>query len=300
VVIGGEWLCRRVIQLPIAGKVAILGYCIVVTVLTVLTIRRNEDYQSVESMWRSVLAVYPGNDEALNNLAVGLEAAQKFEEAIEVFKQCPDDAPAMATYGILLCRQDRPKEGLYYMRAALGNIEQEYGAPEKRAGKHYDLGKVLFILDDRKSAEHHFARAIAIAPLRPQSYFAMGVLMNQQGRHDEAAKFFAQGLKLDEKNPDSRTRSARYFLHNYPQPSAWTRKEALFFARQAAQSTSYKDLQSLEILVEALAANGKFTEAADVVRQALQSLPAADYERFRAASHRMLAFHQREAAANKK
>jgi tetratricopeptide (TPR) repeat protein len=297
-VFAGHALVHWLIRFPVAQKMEIAALCLVASVLLVLTMRRNDDYQSVETMWTSVYRLYPNDHEAINNIAVGLERAQKFDEAIEFFKKCPETSPGMATYGLLLCRQDKPTEGLRYMLSAL-NAPESDSKPEWKGGKHYEVGNAYAILGDSKAAEFHLRKAMEMTPKNPGAYFSMGAVLNQQSRSKEALEYYTSGLRLDAKAPRTRITLARYFLHRYPMRSTWTRKEALFSAQQAAQATYYKEPDALEVLVEAYAANAMYAQAEGVARDAAQWLTSSESETFQAKAAATIAHYRRDESKEK-
>ena len=85
---------------------------------------------------------------------------------------------------------------------------------------------------------------------------ALALAFYELKRDGESRDGYRRALELDPEWPRTARRLAAHYLHRYPIASAWMRKEALFYAKQAAQATEYKDLLMMDTLAEALAANG--------------------------------------------
>jgi protein O-mannosyl-transferase len=304
VVFGGYGLIHWAARDPLAKWIAAAALAAIVIALTVTTFRRNEDYRSSDVMWRSVIQLYPDDHESMNNLAVGLETAEKYDEAIEYFEKCPSNLPGMSIYGMLLCRLDRPEDGLRAMNALLAAVGNKPQPDDPRgvlrfSTRNCDLGKVYFIQGDLEASERHFKNAVEGAPKQAMGYLGLALIRNEQKRPTEADELYRAGIALDQKAPISCIELARFMLNGYPRPSQFTRKEALFLAMQAAQATEYKNADAVEILVEALAANAKFAAVNETMRIATTRLAAGDAERLQTAANRLIAFYQREAELKK-
>lgn len=128
VVTGAWWAIDRLRpHLPSARPVGIwLGIGVAVTLAT-LTIRRNEDFSSVESVWRTVVAARPDNPRGHSSL------------------------------GAALADEGRLKEALEYYETAL-SLSPTYPAA------HYNKANALLRMGDAEGAVDHFRMCLTGAP----------------------------------------------------------------------------------------------------------------------------------------
>ncbi|HZZ79962.1 MAG TPA: hypothetical protein VFE62_15695 [Gemmataceae bacterium] len=269
IVFGGFWLFTKTLPAGAVKPVGICAFCLIAVTLIVLTNRRNEDYRSVTALWTTVYNLYPDDIEAINNVAVGLDAEGKSDEAIAFYQKSPMVVRGHFQCGLLLCRKGQIDLGLQYIDSVMKTAENEEN--EWRAVRHADLGKIYWILGDPKRAEENLGKAIELSPRRSGPYLALGLLRMQQNKPKEAAELYRKGLDLDKTSAKELYLSADAYLHGTPTPSDFSRKEALFYALQAADVTERKDGTALDLLVEAYAANGMFKQASETVQVALNS-----------------------------
>jgi Flp pilus assembly protein TadD len=174
--------------------------------------------------------------------------------------------------------------------------ENEPARTEWRGMKHHEIAMIYWIEGDAKAAEYHLRKATEINPTKPAAYFALAMVLNQTGRAEEASAAAKKGLTLAPDEPAKLVESAQYYLHRYPAPSPWTRKESLYYALQAAIATEYQYLPAAEILADAYAANGKFREANATIQKAAATLPAAERAAWQAPIQRAVAYRERRHA----
>ncbi|MFQ5601477.1 MAG: tetratricopeptide repeat protein, partial [Candidatus Krumholzibacteriia bacterium] len=162
VVLGGAGLLLRPGRVPGRGA-SILGVVLAVAMaatLAALTVRRNRDYRSQESIWRDVLAERPSNVRAHNDL------------------------------GSACLVEGRIHEALAHYTEAL-RIEPHYGAA------HDNLGSALVRLGRLDEAAVHFEEALRVDPDYAKAHCNLASLRTRQGRYGEALRHLEEALRID-------------------------------------------------------------------------------------------------------
>lgn len=195
-----------------------------------LTVERNRDYASEESLWadtasknptnarahnnlgnarqergdlagaiacqREALRLKPDMAEAHSNLSVALMGLGRTDEAIEALRQAVQLKPSFfqANYNLasLLTMQRRPLEALHYFKMALLQNPHD-------AGVLNNQGNALFMLGRRAEAKASYLRAVQLDPANHQALNNLGRILLSEGRVVEARQCFldALGVKPD-------------------------------------------------------------------------------------------------------
>jgi Flp pilus assembly protein TadD len=234
-VVAGSWTWLRhrpkaVLLLLLCGAAGSLG---------LLSARRNLDYRSAETLWRTVVDRHPHwrahsnlgealqragryaeamhhNREALRlnpaapephyNFAVDLERSGAFEEAIahyQLYLQLrPDDAAAHNQLGIAFAKSGKMAEAVSSYRDAL-RISPDLVEP------HRNLGTALLQLEQFEQAAEHFERFLARFPDNADVRNTLGVALAMQNRLEDAAQEYARTVQLDPLNTDARMNLGR-------------------------------------------------------------------------------------------
>ena len=153
-----------------------------------LTIMRNTDYRSTESIWRATVEARPANVRALVNLAAFVgrdEAITLNQRAIAIDPTC---AEAHFNLGRTLARQQRVAE-------ALTHLERAAELSPRSSLAQYTLGVVLAQVGQLPAAEAALRRAVALEPGSVKGHHQLGTVLARQGRDAEAAVEFAEELK---------------------------------------------------------------------------------------------------------
>jgi tetratricopeptide (TPR) repeat protein len=150
-VLGGRLALQRFSNRPARMRVGIA--ILAIAVLTAGTWRRNGDYRSAISIWRSAVAANPNNPRALTNLGTAIRVEGNLPEAAHLF------------------------------RTAL-EIDEKFGPA------HYNLGDVLLETGMIGDAIRHFQEAIHAEPRDVQARIALGELLEDRGRSGEAFEHY--------------------------------------------------------------------------------------------------------------
>jgi tetratricopeptide (TPR) repeat protein len=162
-------------------------------VLTVLTVRRNAQYQSTMTMWTDVVSRRPQNARGHNNLAYALFEARRFPEsathAARAVELDPDYADAHNNLGRALAEQGDYERAAQHYGAAL-RLRPDYAAA------HNNLGIALEKTGNPEAAVGHYAEALQLDPDYAEAYSNRGLALAKLGRFDEAIADFSQALRL--------------------------------------------------------------------------------------------------------
>jgi Tfp pilus assembly protein PilF len=303
VVIGVDSLCRWIrAGVPRAGVgTALLTGAAAACIA--LTMARNEDYRSRVQLWLPVHEQFPRDYLALEMIAAGYQDEGKLREAADYSRKCLEIAPGMFqaqyNYGILLCRSDQPAEGLRHLLFSLKLIENNVVYTEWTAQIHYDAGKNYLIAGNLKLAEVHLRKAVEMRPSNAQYHSALALVLDEERRPADAQASYERALALDKDWPKKAVQFAGDVLYRYPVPSKWTRQEGLFFAKQAVQATQNNHLATIGLLAEAYAANGMYSQAVAVARDALARFQDGQHKEQLDQLAGALANYQRQAGKTK-
>ncbi|MDZ4197832.1 MAG: tetratricopeptide repeat protein [Kiritimatiellia bacterium] len=141
---------RRWIPLTAAG--------LAVLALSARTVRRNEDYRTVERIWRSTLQYRPTSARAHTNLGIDLQDQGRSDEALASFQEA-------------LVREPD------FMLA------------------HYNLGITLGRMGRHEEAVVHFREAARIEPDHAPAYYNWGIALGHLGRHAEGIELFREAVR---------------------------------------------------------------------------------------------------------
>ncbi len=203
--------------------------------LATMTVRRNADYRSLETIWGTVVAVAPHNSRGHFNLANSLVRRGKREEAVAHFEQAaelqPNDAEALIRCAGLLFGLSRFEEAASYFRAAVKVWPESVRA-------HCGLGSSLVQVSDIDGAMEQFAIARKLNPDSPV-----------------ALEGVARCLAL------------------HPDPARVNGAESLRLAARAAELTGSRNIRILETLALGYSLTGQAESAFDTVETILALSP---------------------------
>jgi tetratricopeptide (TPR) repeat protein len=250
-----QWRRAAAVGLVVAG-VAVLGG---------LTLRRNQDYQSLVTLWENVTAQRPRSARAHFELARGYLAEGQREKALahanEAVRLNPAESQCYEIQGLTLLQMGRFDEAVVALTQA---VERD---PDL-SWLHGKLGTALLLRGQLDRAVVCFEKAVEVNPRRTQYYYWLGTGLYRQGKRGEAARVYKIGVQRDPAWPERAHRQARRLVLQGEQ-GEYAVRQAVFLAQQACWSTGNKDPQMLDTLAIAYAAAGQFREAQNVTRRAL-------------------------------
>jgi tetratricopeptide (TPR) repeat protein len=193
VVVGAFVIGKRLSSKQSSGVLAWLAGGIVVLVLAILTVHRNQDYSSELAICQDTAVKYPNNVRAHNNLGLALAQVGKLDDAIGHYEQAlrikPDYAEAHNNLGNALLQTGR-------IEAAVGHLEQALQTDPDFAEAHYNLGLALVRLGRLQEAIGHWERALRINPDSAEVHNNLGVALEQAGRLQDAIGHYEQALRI--------------------------------------------------------------------------------------------------------
>ena len=220
------------------------------------------------AQYREVVRLQPGFPEALPNL-VGLLLAQgKPNEAITVYEQLlrgEESAWLQNDFANLLAGQNRPDEAIQHYERA---IRLEPGNAEF----HYNLAVVLTLRGRLDEAVAQFRQANALKPDLAQGHYRLGLALQSQKNFAAAVAEFEKTLELNPQHALAQNNLA-WLLATCADPSVRDGRQAVELALQAERISGSNQPNVLDTVAAAYAEAGRFPEAADTARRAL-NLPS--------------------------
>jgi tetratricopeptide (TPR) repeat protein len=175
------------------GRRSLLVLFVVASVLGLVTIQRNQDYQSVLNVWQDTVEKDPGNARAHYSLGNGLFQAGGVEEAIGHYQQAlqtqPDYVAAHNSLGVALMQQGRLQE-------AIGHFEQALRIRPDYAEAHNDLGIALMRQGRLQEAVGQYEQALRIRPDYAEAHSNWGNALFRLGKVQEAMDHWEQALRI--------------------------------------------------------------------------------------------------------
>jgi protein O-mannosyl-transferase len=267
--------------------------------LAIATIQRNEDYRSNLSIWLATARAAPRNDAAYNNIGVALTVQGRFDEAVENYDQAlninPRNVKARNNLANALLQSDRIDEAIPHLEQVLAiepdfaeahyhlaNALAEKGRSDE-AIEHYQIALDLKLLDpdlyhnlgSTLARQNRFAEAVGayqkaleVNPDSAEAHNNLGLIYYQLGRGQEALAHWRAALRLQPDNMIALTRTA-WCLATHEDASLRDGKEAVELAQRAVRLSQAKSPILLYTLAAACAEAGRFPEAVDAAKLAV-------------------------------
>jgi Flp pilus assembly protein TadD len=237
-----------------------------------IALLRNGNPDEAIAHWQKAVELKPDYLEAYNNLGVALVRRRSFGEAAVQFRKVlelrPDSAVAHNNLGQALAGLGKTDAAIKECRKAL-SIDP--GLVEARN----DLAASLYRKGRGDEAIAHWEQALAIKPAFVQARFSLGNALYSRGQTREALVQWRQGLRVDSNQPAVLERLA-WVLATAPAASLRNGVEAVEFAERAVRLGSGGEPLVLDTLAAAYAEAGRFADAAQTVRQALDLAAGKD------------------------
>ena len=216
--------------------------------------------------------IEPDRVEAHNNLGGVLLSLGRLATAAAHYRWAvqldPDDIGARRNLGVVLRSMGRLDEAITTYRQvlelrpndvethnALGVVLAERGSPDAA------IGQFLLVLEGR--------------PGDPNAHYNLAIALASQRRPADALSHFRRALEIRPDWPASLGGLA-WILATYPNPTVRDPPEAVRLAERAAELTGRQEIQPLDALAAAYAAEGRFGPAVDTARAALDRASALD------------------------
>lgn len=259
-----------------------------------------ENLNQAKERFEKALVLRPDYGPAQFGLGNVLREMGRQDEAIEYLKQAlltePDNAGLSDGLSKNLREQGSLDEAIMYSRRAV-QLEPD------RAEFHNNLAIALAEKRETAEAIHHFHLAMEANPMLIETYLNLGMLYADIGRQEEALQCCAQAVRLDpnlaqahalagtilfergqdelgldalksacEADPDNPIypASLSWYLATRPAATPNNLALALHMAQNANRLARGRDFHVLDTLAIAYAANGRFDEAINTARSAIE------------------------------
>lgn len=223
--------------------------------------------------------------------ALGLELEERGDpaRAFSLYRSAvdawPESVPAHLQLGRTWAMQRRFPEAAAEFRKAL-ELNPDSGAA------HRALGKLLGEAGQPEQAAAHYREALRIAPGDAETHADLGQTLALTSRPDEALAALGEAMRLEPRSAVPMAVTAM-LLATHPNVSSRDSTKAVQLARRAAELTSWRDRGVLEILAASYAANGRFDQAVEAERRALDLVSAAEEPHVAAEMQAALDLYQR-------
>ncbi len=283
--VGGHSMADRYTYLPQIGLAVALAWgakhvlgswprrdwlCGVVSALLVAVLmgcawRQTSYWRDSETLWNRALDCTSRNALAHGNLGSALYKQGRVAEAIDHYREVlaitPDEVVANNNLGLALCREGLADEAVVPLRKAL-RLNPQY------AEAHFNLGNALVLQEKLDEAMAEYRTALDLKPDYADARFNLGAVLYRRRRIPEA---LAQWEELIRRQPDSVTALDRMAWTMATDPEAAVRNgpRAVELAQRAASLTNHEHPGILDTLAAAYAEAGRFAEALQTVRKAI-------------------------------
>jgi tetratricopeptide (TPR) repeat protein len=169
---------------------------IYISLLAVATYKRNQLYGNPVLVWQDVIARYPDNFKAHNNLGLLYKNEKRYDEAIQEYQRALDINPgydeAHTNLGVLYHGQKRYDE-------AIGEYEKALSLKPNDAEAWNNLGVSYHSQKKYDKAVQAYQQALVTSPDYADAHNNLGVLYYEQKRYNEAIQEYRMALDI---NPD--------------------------------------------------------------------------------------------------
>lgn len=238
--------------------------------------------------YRRALEERPGTGIVHYNMANTLSRLGRIEEAETHYRAAveldPLDGLALANLGSVLTRTGRFPEAIEILRRAAA-LRPADGLVM------YNLGHALLRTRRTDEAVAALLAASRARPDLPDAARDLALVWRERGDRVRAESALREALR---RNPDYRPalNDLAWLLATGPGESAPRRREALELAERACTPAAEASPDMLDTLAAAYAAAGRFAEAADTARQALERAGPAGLEPLADAIRRRLVLYE--------
>ena len=231
------------------------------------------DYRRAAAQLRRGLELEPGNVALRQRLGTALavrgDAAGAQEQFEQVIQRAPDHAQAHFSLGVLLEERAEPL-------LALGRYTAAVRHDPNHAEARLRLARLLRMSERPDDALAQYERVMELDADIFEAPFGYAMVLVSQGRWNEARERLADGMRRHPGPPAFPIAMAR-ILAAAPDDRVRDGRRALEIMEQLPEEQQRVDFG--ETLAMALAANGRFGEAADLQREAIAAAPPELAER---------------------
>jgi tetratricopeptide (TPR) repeat protein/mono/diheme cytochrome c family protein len=216
--------------------------------------------------------IEPDRVEAHNNLGGVLHSLGRFATAAAHYRWAaqldPDDVGARRNLGVVLRSMGQLDEAISMYRQALERSPDDVET-------HSALGVALAELGRPDDAISEFLLVLEGRPDDQGAHYNLAVVLVSQRRTADALGHFRQALQIRPDWPAPLSGLA-WVLATYPDSRVRDPLEAVSLAERAAELTGRREIHPLDVLAAAYAAAGRFRQAVETARAAVDRAVALD------------------------
>jgi Flp pilus assembly protein TadD len=224
------------------------------------TAMQNHDYSAAEELLKNAVAKNPHSYQAWFDLGYVYNATKRTPDAIDAYRKSveakPDVFESNLNLGILLARQGDATEAAKYLSAAT-QLKPTANTNEGLARAWLSLG----LVEEPSSPQQAltaYAQAAKLAPNDPEPHLSAALLLEKQGKLDDAAREYQAAAAFDPKSTEPVTGLANVYTRQKKFADAETQLRKLV-AMDPGNETARLQLGRV------LAAEGKSEEAAAIL-----------------------------------
>ena len=255
-----------------------------------LDLTKKNQTEAAEAEWRKAVALNPEDGKARFNLALSLDQRGQIDEALVHYQKAveaePDNAAAFTNLAVVLLRKGRLDDAIERFSKSLA-IEPDNAKAES------NLGAALIQKGRVDEAIEHCRRALAVDPAHPDAHNSLGIGLAMRGKVDEAIPHLEQAVAAV---PDSL--EYRYNLGRVLAAKGRF-SDALPHFEEAVKLSSGAEPQSLSMLSAMYSEVGRFADAAQVARRALEIAVKENDTRTAAALRARIASYEAQSRQSK-
>jgi Flp pilus assembly protein TadD len=259
-------------------KIALgLSMAMALTVLGIVAHRQASYWNDSITLFSHATLVTQNNYLAHNNRGAAYGKTGRWQEAIEDFREAvkikPDDAETYNNLGAAYESLGRGTEAIAAYKQAI-RIKPDH------AETYCALGRVYGELGRSAEAIEAYRQAIMLKPDNAEAYNDLGIAYVRLGRGAEAMEAFRLAMKIEPDNAQMLNNLA-WLIATGPDIRNRDTNEAIRLAKGACELTNYKNPVFLCTLAAAYASAGKFSEAVDTAKKAMDLADAANQPQVR-------------------
>ncbi len=256
--------------------------------------------------WQKALEINPDDTQAHNNMGLILAGRGQFDKAIAHYQRAldiePNDPQCQSNLGAALIARGQPAEAEIHLRKALesmpndAKLQSHLGLALAASGRvdeatahyrrsleikpddaqaHYNLGNALLGKGEADEAIAEYRTALKIRPDYPAAHGNLGVALAASGQPAESIAHYRKALQIKPDSPQIQNNLA-WVLATYPEASIRNGAEAVELAQRAVQHSGGRQPEILNTLAAAYAEMGRFPEALETARRALDGASVRD------------------------
>mgnify|MGYP006277403943 CR=1 FL=1 len=233
---------------------------------------RSGEYDKAILACTKALEHDPDNISAYNGLGIAWEGKGKIDTAMQYYRKATslnkNDTNSIFNRARMLLEQERYDEA-----------EQEFRRLVKlspRDGESwFQIGIILARKGDSDKAQEAFEKVVEIDPEHTESYYYLGMIYAGREETEKSIEMLKRSLEVRPDWPVAENELAWiYAIH--PDDSIRNGKKALHWAQKATQHTRFKNASYLDTLAAAYAECGRYEDAINTAKKALQLISDKD------------------------